>query len=83
MVRVDLAEPRGLQQLGALLGGKGVLGIIADLPAWVQQTVRSAAGVPSGAPTGTELPVAIDTTGTTGGLYVWTGAAWVKGSTIP
>ena len=60
-----------------------VLGIIADLPAWVQQTVRSAAGVPSGAPTGTELPVAIDTTGTTGGLYVWTGAAWVKGSTIP
>jgi hypothetical protein len=60
-----------------------VLGVTASLPAWIQQTVRAAAGVPAGAPTGTELPIAIDTTAVTGGLYVWTGAAWVKGSVIP
>ena len=46
-------------------------------------TVRNAAGVPSGAPTGTELPVAFDSTGVTGGLYFWDGGAWVKASTIP
>lgn len=46
-------------------------------------TVRQAAGVPSGAPTGTELPIAFDTTSTTGGLYVWSGAAWILASTIP
>jgi len=46
-------------------------------------TVRSAAGVPSGAPTGTELPIAADTTAVTGGLYFWTGAAWTKIATIP
>lgn len=46
-------------------------------------TIRQAAGVPSGAPTGTELPIAFDTTASTGGLYVWSGAAWVKASTIP
>lgn len=45
-------------------------------------TVRQAAGVPSGAPTGTELPIALDSTALTGGLYVWTGAAWVLVSTI-
>lgn len=45
--------------------------------------VRHAAGVPSGAPTAGEAPVAFDSTASTGGLYVWTGAAWVKGSTIP
>lgn len=46
-------------------------------------TVRAAAGVPSGLPTGTELPIAADTTATTGGLYFWTGAAWTKIATIP
>ncbi len=46
-------------------------------------TVRQAAGVPSGAPTGTELPIAFDSTATTGGLYVWTGAAWVLAGPIP
>jgi hypothetical protein len=51
--------------------------------AGVRPTIRSAAGVPTGAPAGTELPIAFDTTATTGGLYVWTGAAWVKASTIP
>lgn len=46
-------------------------------------TVRQAEEVPTGAPTGTELPIAADTTASTGGLYIWTGAAWVKLSTIP
>ena len=45
-------------------------------------TVRFAAGVPSGAPTTTELPIAFDSTAVTGGVYYWTGAAWVKGGTI-
>ena len=46
-------------------------------------TVRHAAGVPSGAPTGTELPIAFDSTATTGGIYLWTGAAWVLAGPIP
>lgn len=45
-------------------------------------TIRQAAGVPSGAPTTTELPIAADTTAVSGGLYVWSGAAWVKAATI-
>jgi len=40
-----------------------------------------AAGVPSGAPDGA-LPIAVDTTAVTGGIYVWDGAAWVKAATI-
>jgi hypothetical protein len=60
-----------------------VLAMGAGTPGWVQQTVRSAAGVPSGAPSGAELPLAFDSTATTGGLYIWSGAAWVKVSTIP
>ena len=47
------------------------------------QTVRIAAQVPSGAPIGSELPVALDSTAITGGLYVWDGAAWVQASVIP
>lgn len=43
--------------------------------------VQVAAAVPMGPPTG--LPIALDTTAVTGGLYVWNGAAWVKASTIP
>ena len=46
-------------------------------------TVRNAAGVPTGAPTGTELPIAFDSTAVTGGLYFWDGGAWVKASMIP
>lgn len=45
-------------------------------------TVRFAAGVPAGAPSGTELPIAFDSTAVTGGVYYWSGAAWVKGGTI-
>ena len=45
-------------------------------------TIRSAAEVPSGAPTGTEMPLAYDTTAVTGGTYIWIGAAWVKIATI-
>ena len=45
-------------------------------------TVRFAAGVPSGAPTGTEIPIAFDSTAVSGGVYYWTGSAWVKGGTI-
>lgn len=45
-------------------------------------TVRSAAGVPAGAPTTTELPLAYDSTAVTGGFYFWTGAAWTKVATI-
>jgi hypothetical protein len=40
------------------------------------QTIRNAAGVPAGAPTGTELPIAVDTTASPGTLYFWDGAAW-------
>lgn len=43
--------------------------------------VQVAAAPPAGDPTG--LPLAVDTTAVTGGLYVWNGAAWVKVSTIP
>lgn len=46
-------------------------------------TVRTAAGVPTGAPSGTELPIAFDTTATTGGLYCWSGSAWVYAAPIP
>lgn len=45
-------------------------------------TVRSGAGVPSGAPTGTELPIAVDTTAVTGGVYFWDGANWVLAASI-
>lgn len=45
-------------------------------------TVRTGAGVPAGAPTTTELPLAYDTTAVTGGFYYWNGAAWVKVATI-
>lgn len=44
---------------------------------------RVAAGVPAGAPTAGENGMAIDTTAVTGGLYAWSGSAWVRGSVIP
>ena len=43
---------------------------------------RIGAGVPSGAPVDGENGMAADTTAVTGGLYAWTGAAWLKVSTI-
>lgn len=46
--------------------------------------IRTAAGVPAGAPSAAanELPFAYDTTAVTGGFYYWNGAAWVKVATI-
>jgi len=40
-----------------------------------------AAGVPAGPPTGA-LPIAVDTTAVTGGIYIWNGFVWVKAATI-
>lgn len=40
-----------------------------------------ASGVPSGAPVG-KLPIAVDTTAVTGGIYVWNGSAWVKAASV-
>ena len=40
-----------------------------------------AAGVPAGAPVG-KLPIAVDTTAVSGGIYVWDGGAWVKAASI-
>ena len=79
--------PQAAALAGALPGPTGATGAAgatgATGAAGAGSTIRHAAGVPTGAPTGTEAPVAFDSTASTGGLYVWTGAAWVKGSTIP
>jgi hypothetical protein len=48
----------------------------------VPPSVRIAEGVPDGAPYAGEQLVAVDTTPTTGGIYVWDGAAWVKAASI-
>lgn len=62
---------------------EGLLRIPAGIPAsQLGLTVRIAAGVPAGAPTTTELPIAVDTTAVTGGIYAWNGAAWVQAATI-
>jgi hypothetical protein len=45
-------------------------------------TVRSAAGVPTGAPAAGEAPIAYDTTAVSGGTYLWITDAWVKVATI-
>ncbi len=65
--------------------GKAFVAVDASNAHYVGLAVIAAAGVPSGAPNfaGGQLPVALDSTAVTGGLYVWTGAAWVKGSVIP
>jgi hypothetical protein len=39
---------------------------------------RIGTGVPSGAPTDAENGIAINTTATSGGVYAWSGSAWVK-----
>jgi len=57
------------------------LGLTAPNPSVA--TIRVAAGVPAGAPAYPELPIAADTTAVSGGLYVWSGAAWVKIAAIP
>jgi hypothetical protein len=44
--------------------------------------VRYATGIPTGAPTGTEGPVAFDNTPVNGGSYLWVGAFWVKAADI-
>ena len=44
--------------------------------------VRTGTGVPSGAPTSHELPLAYDDTAVTGGFYYWNSSAWVKVATI-
>jgi hypothetical protein len=62
------------QLLGSSGTGKAV---------WQTPLVRIAAGVPSGAPGVAELPIAFDSTPSTGGAYVWNGAAWAKVSVIP
>lgn len=48
--------------------------------AW--STFVVAAGVPAGAPASGKLPIAVDTTAVSGGIYVWTGSAWVKAASI-
>lgn len=57
------------------------LGLLPATP--TSQTIRQAAGVPAGAPAYPELPLAVDSTAVTGGLYYWTGAAWAKIADIP
>lgn len=47
-------------------------------PAWILPTIRHAAGVPSGAPAGAELPIAVDTTASPGDWYFWSGSAWTR-----
>ena len=61
--------------------GGGIADVTITAPA--ASTIRIAAGVPSGAPSGTELPIVFDTSATTGGLYCWSGAAWVYAAPIP
>lgn len=53
-----------------------------DVTVTIAGLVRAAAGVPSGAPEATELPIAVDTTGGSGGVYYWSGSAWVKAASI-
>jgi len=67
----------------AVVGASGKYSDGAHNHGLLTPTVRHAAGVPSGAPTTTELPIAVDTTASTGGIYVWTGAAWTKYASIP
>ena len=64
-------------------GVEGATGPIGPTGAAGGTTVRGVTGVPTGAPTGTELPFAFNSTPITGGLYFWDGGAWVKASTIP
>lgn len=58
---------------GQFLGSNNGSGAV-----WTTPTVRIAAGVPSGAPGTGELPIALDTTSSTGGVYGWNGSSWVK-----
>jgi hypothetical protein len=63
---------------GTARGSHVVTTLNVSAPIVFTPPIRSAAGVPAGAPTPTEIPFAIDTTAVTGGLYYWSGSAWVK-----
>ena len=62
---------------GTARGSHVVTTLNISAPIVFTPPIRSAAGVPSGAPTPTEIPFAIDTTAVSGGLYYWSGSAWV------
>jgi hypothetical protein len=68
---------------GSSFGGAGqFFGNTTNGAGWFHPIVRIAAGVPAGAPTYAELPIAVDTTAVTGGIYAWNGAVWIKASSI-
>ena len=67
----------------AVVGASGKYSDGAHNHGLLTPTVRVAAGVPSGAPTTTELPIAVDSTASTGGIYIWHGSAWTKYASIP
>lgn len=80
VARLRTIDPGGANTTGAagdFLWPDGVTGLVLGPP-----IVRAAAGVPAGAPIAGELPIAVDTTAVTGGVYFWTGAAWVQAATI-
>lgn len=62
--------------------GEGLILSTVDGSNCAWSTFIIAAGVPVAAPVSGELPIAVDTTGGTGGIYVWDGAAWTKAATI-
>jgi hypothetical protein len=68
---VTLTDPTGAQDAATKHYVDTAIPLVIPLP-------RQAAGVPSGAPTAGENGMAIDTTATTGGVYAWSGSAWVK-----
>ena len=74
---VGLADVANSGQAADLIGLDTILS--ASL---LTLTVRIGTGVPTGAPNGTELPIAYDSTAVTGGAYAWTGSAWVKISPV-
>lgn len=77
------AAPAGMTIASTqVTGTAGTFADSAHVHAFTRPTVRAAAEVPSGAPTASELPIAFDSTAVSGGIYYWTGAAWVKGGTI-
>lgn len=71
-----------LEYLSAATAGQLLTVGSGGKASFVTPVVRIAAGVPSGAPTVGELPIAVDTTAVTGGIYAWSGSAWVKAATI-
>jgi len=72
----ELGNTYAAPTVDAVHSGSSHAGVLNTL------TVRAGSGAPAGAPTGTELPLAVDTDAVTGGVYYWTGAAWVQAATI-